>query len=1249
MKKLLSITPHLSTGGAPQVLVKRIELIKDHYEIYVVEYSNISDHFIIQKNRIKKLIDFDKFFTLGNNKMELLNIINRIKPDFIHLEEIPEMFMDYKVAKELYKTNREYKIFETTHSSDFDVNKKLFFPDKFIFVSQFNCFKFNKFGIPTEVVEYPVEKKPRLLSAKRKSMIELGLDPSYKHILNVGLFTPRKNQAYAFDIARKLENEKILLHFVGNQAENFKYYWEPLMKNKPKNCIIWGERDDVEKFYNACDIFLFTSMGFRFDKELNPLVIKEALEIQIPQLLFPLDVYCSKYDNEPLITYLNGDVEKDAELVKNFNDFNFDDEIADIEEVRYPYKNIDVTEEFRKASILDNKIYGIDAQEEIRKMSQTQEYHNNEIKHKVKAIHLLVDTDDRGGKSVQDMSQLSEYGIEYKQHINKKYTEIPPKETSARPNDVNRLGAYGLNGPHYGNYLAFKRAIEEEFSDDLDFLILMEGDCVINKNIDIEFFMKRLNEAFDIMNKNDITYLSFGENYNIKTKKLISDKIEIIPEVDWLYITDKIIQIQFIIFSKSIRNFLLNTYKNMPWDVSDLYFNLIFSGTPHKMAIVNKPLANQLDGESNIDGLIEKSDDIIMKFDPNENKIKMCLDNPYNPREKEFKVDVKDQSNNSLYKGNIKISTNYETWIKISTDNVKYVNVSFSSNEKEMKKRIIFNGSMYTIENDEINMDKPLKDISKIKSDNDDDIYIISTYPNSSIKYEITKKCIQSLKKDGKKIMISSHMPLSEELQEMVDYYVYDGFNPLIKHTLYNNYWYDTSDFRAEVLFETLSKNNNLNQSLTCLNNIENSISLAKSLGYKRVINVTYDYIFSESDIKTINNLLNRIENENKEGYFMQFSDNDFDTLKSVFFIINTDTYKEIFTNPRTPEKYNQECSNMNCDNFLERYFYKKLENYKDRLIIDHTTEEKLFNGEINIFSGVEYLTYLPVENQKNKFALWLSTNNTKDDRKIVVNKIVNNNITDTYEKDIKNRSFFYKIINIKEGDDIIIETKIIDNITNETLDCEKFGTINHYNFDDMLKDRGLFKVKNPDILKNDDDYMGVKMASVINYKTEDYDNIKNCIDSVDDISTMINVSISDHKYNGDEENPDITKRTYDELHKDGDKLNFIQYEFDKSINADEKYWKNVSRYLGSKYLKGDYDWILFIDSDETLLIDNFKKFINNSLDKNAYLFSNMDSPMLIKKDFLSFTGDRFDIVNRIKNNMIDTEKEIGLKLFEKK
>ena len=88
---------------------------------------------------------------------------------------------------------------------------------------------------------------------------ELGFQKDWKHVLMVGLFSVGKNQSEIFDVARLLEKYKIKFHFVGNQAMNFEDYWKPLMDFKPKNCVVWGERDDTDMFYKACDLFYFSS------------------------------------------------------------------------------------------------------------------------------------------------------------------------------------------------------------------------------------------------------------------------------------------------------------------------------------------------------------------------------------------------------------------------------------------------------------------------------------------------------------------------------------------------------------------------------------------------------------------------------------------------------------------------------------------------------------------------------------------------------------------------------------------------------------------------------------------------------------------------------------------------------------------------------------------------------------------------------------------------------------------------------
>ena len=158
MQKLLFIAPHLSTGGLPQYLTKKIELLKNTYEIYLVKWVDCTGGvLVVTRNKIINLVDSDKFFTLKENKQELIDIIKHIKPDIIHLEEIPEFFMDEEISQQIYIQDRNYKIVETSHDSSFDTNDKKFFPDKFMFVSQWQINQYKDINIPSVLVEYPIE------------------------------------------------------------------------------------------------------------------------------------------------------------------------------------------------------------------------------------------------------------------------------------------------------------------------------------------------------------------------------------------------------------------------------------------------------------------------------------------------------------------------------------------------------------------------------------------------------------------------------------------------------------------------------------------------------------------------------------------------------------------------------------------------------------------------------------------------------------------------------------------------------------------------------------------------------------------------------------------------------------------------------------------------------------------------------------------------------------------------------------
>lgn len=329
-QKLLLIVPHLSTGGLPQVAVKRIEMLKEDYHIKVVEWSCIAWNFIVQKERIKNLIGDENLITLQENKEEIFHVIDNFSPDVIFMEEFPEFFIADDITERIYEKSKKYLIFECTHDSSFSPQSKRWTPDKFVFVSAYTVLMYSSFDVPYELIEYPIDKKIRDRSS---ALSKLNLNTEYKHVVNVGLFTPRKNQSYVFEIARMLKDEKIMFHFIGNQADNFKWYWEPLLRNKPDNCIVWGERSDVDTFLQACDCFFFASEGKKTDKELNPIAIKEAIEYDLPILMYNLDVYCGKYDGKENVWYLTGEVREDSDtLIESINSVKIVEQMQNSEE-----------------------------------------------------------------------------------------------------------------------------------------------------------------------------------------------------------------------------------------------------------------------------------------------------------------------------------------------------------------------------------------------------------------------------------------------------------------------------------------------------------------------------------------------------------------------------------------------------------------------------------------------------------------------------------------------------------------------------------------------------------------------------------------------------------------------------------------------------------------------------------------------------------------------------------------------------
>lgn len=310
--KLLFLAPHLSTGGMPSFLLKRIELLQAHcpeFEIFVVEFSNFSPVYVVQRNKIIEILPESNFWSLGDDKMKLIDIIKENEIDIVHVDEMIEGFDSFnkvpkKLIDELYSNERTWRMVETCHNVLFDPStNKVYHPDAYAFCTPYHKEKtFADVPSYSEVLEFPIEKRFRSKKDQESAQKELGLSLDRTHIINVGLWTSGKNQVEGIEIARLLEKSHpgLQFHFIGNQAPNFRQYWEPVMNNLPSNVTIWGERSDVSTFMKAADVFMFNSTW-----ECNPLVLREAasyglkiLSRNLPQYMDMFTQYITPIDDD---------------------------------------------------------------------------------------------------------------------------------------------------------------------------------------------------------------------------------------------------------------------------------------------------------------------------------------------------------------------------------------------------------------------------------------------------------------------------------------------------------------------------------------------------------------------------------------------------------------------------------------------------------------------------------------------------------------------------------------------------------------------------------------------------------------------------------------------------------------------------------------------------------------------------------------------------------------------------------------
>ncbi len=120
------------------------------------------------------------------------------------------------------------------------------------------------------------------------------------------------------------------------------------------------------------------------------------------------------------------------------------------------------------------------------------------------------------------------------------------------------------------------------------------------------------------------------------------------------------------------------------------------------------------------------------------------------------------------------------------------------------------------------------------------------------------------------------------------------------------------------------------------------------------------------------------------------------------------------------------------------------------------------------------------------------------------------------------------------------------------------------------------------------------RVATVINYCTNDYKFIRYCINEATVFSEQVIVPVCDHLLDGTPEDRVLLNRTYAENQANA---MFCEYPYDPKVFADLKYnaVHGCSRLIGLNNTSDAIDYVLFLDADEIVEGERFQRFLNGS------------------------------------------------------
>ena len=321
-------------------------------------------------------------------------------------------------------------------------------------------------------------------------------------------------------------------------------------------------------------------------------------------------------------------------------------------------------------------------------------------------------------------------------------------------------------------------------------------------------------------------------------------------------------------------------------------------------------------------------------------------------------------------------------------------------------------------------------------------IVIINSYANTEEKVNLLLNYVKQVKKTNCDILLTSHLPLPQNIVTLVNYYIYDKENFLLPKERSPATWYAD---HVEYISLYCSRHG-----YAIIKNVYNALHFAKSLGYTDFIFSEYDNILSDRGVDKFQSIYDILQKTDKKIFMFKIENQLYNNYNIVyhtnFFAGNIEYFLKNIT---LVKSYDEWCTVMpyaTTNEMIETLFVGMMQPIVDKVHEELTPLNLYFEDsrfdEFHIYDYAYPIVY-NLENKNRPVFFILSTGGYYElniNNQLVISKHYNKGEILKYKFDIDESD---TVVELKCDDKIVVSKTVNTHSIEDYKDLAVRGKIN--------------------------------------------------------------------------------------------------------------------------------------------------------------------------------------------------------------